>query len=521
MTLQLDVVSKTCQAITRQIRENFKSLTTHFVIHHDGQRNEALGVTAQEIIHHPAAETAMRLMQQARLNEDSSLLGTAVARRNIFLGLAWRDDLLALCTLNIDRLDNMKEVIRQSWHLGWHTIDAHAYHQNPGTRGEMERGIIVRRRGAMQMARANLQADVFSVIMCAFQGDIDAIKRTAQMRALNALTPRSTHMPEFYPYVIAMDATQFSFGTYGGKSPSRKSMIPAALKIAREVDKSLNDDAVMNWFSFCEPAQDMAWRGFSKEDILSTSINTSPDTHTRTTGHLVQDITKIKPSSFIDIREIYSPYADDDVNEKLHQKLIEQIFEDVIAKGISQHSPDPFIRLANKQNEELSEGRILGWCAPALQAAGKIFEKCEEGSHRTEHLVRTEWLSHKDDVKWDTLTEIGNKVVQHQRDGEIVTLSRLTEIAGEDRAARAIKNSVEATIKDPEYQNRLEHLNAPTVATPAPRGPSAKAAPRMAAAPAYSGPAAPGLGSSGAAKRPATQQPARDTSEATDERDRA
>ncbi|HEY0900762.1 MAG TPA: hypothetical protein VGD95_01435, partial [Micavibrio sp.] len=351
MSLQLEAVAKLCQQISKQVRENYKSLTVHFIVHHDGQRNDALAMATQEIVHHPAAETAMRLMQKPRLNEESALLGTAVAKKNMFLGLAWRDHLLALCTLNIDHLNNLKEARALAWHLTWHALDAYHYNDTPDH--DVVQDIVIRRRSAMEMARAHLQADTFSALMCGLHGDRDAIKNIGVMRAMNALTTRSAHMPEFYPYAIAMEATEFAYQELNKKTPSRRMMIPATLKVARAIDRSLDNEALMNWFSFCEPAQDMAWRGFSKEDILSAAINTSPDIFVRTTGHLMTDMIAVEPTLFLNINDQYSPYNDDAVNEKLHEKLVEQIFEDIIAKGLSQHNPDPFIKLAIKQNEEL------------------------------------------------------------------------------------------------------------------------------------------------------------------------
>ena len=502
MALQLDATTQLCREITRQVRENYKTLTVHFVIHHDGQRNEALGVTAQEIVHHPAADTAMRLMQQPRLNEESALLGTSVARNNLFMGLAWRDQLLALCTINIDHADNLKDIRRQAWHLTWHAIDAYNYHDNPdNNRSGPDSNIIVRRRNAIEMARANMQADSFSAIICALNSDRDALHDIGKQRALNALSTRSAHMPEFYPYAIAMEAAEFSFSEIGKKQPSKRMAIAAALKIAHEIDRSIDAKSLMNWFSFCEPAQDMAWRGSSKEDIISAAINTSPDTFVRTTGHLIREITALEPTPFMNISALYSPFADDAVNQKLHEKLIEQIFEDIIAKGISLHSPDPFIKAANKQNEELSEGRMIGWCAGALQAAARALERSTEGDRQTEQLIRKEFRESRNNTNWETLNNLGTRVVKHQRDGEIITLSRLSEIAGEDKSSKTIQNAVQNTINDPEYQSKLEYLNVQTAPTlgprsMTPRAPAPSAAPRMSAP----GPRTPGLGGSGHAQ---------------------
>lgn len=517
MPLQLDAVAKLCQQITKHVRENYKALTVHFIVHHDGQRNDALAMTTQEIVHHPAAETAMRLMQKPRLNEESALLGTAVARKNMFFGLAWRDHLLALCTLNIDHLDSMKEARAQAWHLTWLALDAYNYNNSPDH--AVVKDIIVRRRSAMEMARAHLQADTFSALMCALHGDRDAVRNIGVMRAMNALTTRSAHMPEFYPYAIAVEAAEFSYQELNKKPPSRRMMIPAALKIAKAIDRSLDNESLMNWFSFCEPAQDMAWRGFSKEDILSAAINTSPDIFVRTTGHLMKDMIAVEPTSFLDITDQYSPYTDISLNEKLHEKLVEQIFEDIIAKGLSQHNPDPFIKLANKQNEELSEGRMMGWCASGLQAAARIIENTHDGDKQTEQLIRREFHDGRNRPDWQTLQNLGNNIVKHQRDGEIITLSRLSEIAGEDKSSRVIQAAVQNTINDPMYQAKMGYVNAPahglTPAGPAPKGPAPKGPAPQGPAPVHAapvmGPRIPVLGGTGSAPmRPARRPPPQD-----------
>lgn len=504
MTMQLKQVAQICQQISRQIKDSYKPLTVHYIVHHDGQRNEAMGVAAQEIIHHPAAETALRLMQQPRLNEESSIIGTAVARTNIFLGLAWRDHLLTTCNINIDHLNASYDVKRQAWHLGWHAIDSYEYHQSPDNHNSQSTGIVVRRRSALEMARANLQADIMSVIMCHVGGEKDVLRGLAKSRALNTLSTSSGHMPEFYPYPISWESTKYAIGEISDRSPSKRQLIPMAVKLAREISLSISDESVMNWFSFCEPAQDMAWRGFSKENILSSAINTSPETDVRAVGHLIKEITEIQPSSLFDIQDFYSPYADDAVNEKLHEKLVEQIFEDIIAKGLSQHSPDPFIKLADSQNQALSEGRMIGWCAAALQAAARMMERLPEGDKQTENIVRRELMDRKNSMSWEDLQNLSDRVVEHQRKGEIITMSRLAEIAGEDQASKIVQTSVQNTINNPDFQKRMEYASQMAPRGPQPRSPAPSAAPRMAqhmnmGAPV---PAGPGMGGGMRTTRP-------------------
>ena len=150
----------------------------------------------------------------------------------------------------------------------------------------------------------------------------------------------------------------------------------------------------------------------------------------------------------------------------------------------------------------------MGWCAAGLQAAARALEGSAESDRHTEQLVRKEFKDGKSQADWQILQNLGNKIVEHQREGEIITLSRLADIAGEDKSLKVIQSAVQNTINDPEYQNKLEYLNAPAPEAMAPRGPAPRS-PAPAAAPRISapGPRIPGLGGSGSTQ--AVRQPVR------------
>lgn len=210
MALQIDTVSHACDMITRQVRESYRQLTVHFIIHHDGQLTEALGLAAQEMLSHPAAETAMHIMRKKRSSDESALLGTAVAKEHILFGLASRETALALCTLNIDEFDSLKEARRYAYHLAWHAIDSFEYHNAPATRDDAPARVVIRKRNALDIAAANLRADAFSAMICCLQDDYEAIRKLAHMRGINAIARRSGHTPEYYPFVIATEAAEFA-----------------------------------------------------------------------------------------------------------------------------------------------------------------------------------------------------------------------------------------------------------------------------------------------------------------------
>jgi hypothetical protein len=477
MALKIDTVVQACRLITREVRETYKNLTVHFVVHHAGQRSEALSIAAQELQIHPASETAMHILQKPRPNEDSAMIGTAVARQNLFFGLASRERLLALCTMNLDQFESLKEARRHAYHLCWHAIDAMEYHANPDNRVRGTNEIIVRRRSALDIAKANLEADVFSALISSLHDDRDSINRMAIVRGTNALSSYSLQYPEYYPFVIASESTRFAFNQLQASHLSKKKLIPETVKLAREISKTFDDGSVAHWLSFSEPAQDMAWRGYGKDEILSAAINTSQNTFVRSTGYLISEVTGIQPSPILKISESYSPYADDDYNIKLHERMIKECFEDVITQTLTQSSVAPLLRLANRQNEGLTEGRIAGWCAGALQAAAHAFEFAVANGSEPEGIVRREFEGERSKTSWNNLKDLGHQVVAHKRSGGIVTMSKLGEISKSIEGIKSIQKSIEHTIQDPGYQQKLDSVKdfsmAPSMSGPgnAPRGP--------------------------------------------------
>jgi hypothetical protein len=243
------------------------------------------------------------------------------------------------------------------------------------------------------------------------------------------------------------------------KNLPRKRLIPAALQAAHELGKTFDDILLRQWLGFSQPAQDMAWRGFEKDEILSAAINTSQNTYVRAAGYLISEVTAIPPASIFDINESYSPFADDRFNERLHQKLVDKIFEDVIAEGLKRNSSDPFFETAERQNQELTEGRVVGWCAAALQAAARGFDTALVNGTPPAVAARREFETEKEKTAWDGLKQLGKAITKQTRSGQPVTMSALTDMMKDDSSTAAIRKSVQATIKTPGYQLRLDAVN--------------------------------------------------------------
>jgi hypothetical protein len=324
--------------------------------------------------------------------------------------------------------------------------------------------------------------------MCSIHNDTGSLKKLAFTRAINTLSLRTGYHPEEYPFPIALEATGYAIDAFLNKPLPKKKIIPTALKIAQELGLAFDEGAIKQWLYYAIPAQDMAWRGMNKEDILSSSIYISQNTHVRSIGHLVAEITGIKPSSILDIRELYSAYGDDVYNETLHIKTIDEMFEQILEKGLESASSAPFLEEANKQNEAMLSGNMLGWCANALQKAAMIFEQSlSEGDSNAQraHTVKNAFDRAQGNTPWESLKMLGQEIVKHCRAGHNLTMGEMAELTQNKEELAAVLQSIKCTMQDPQYAAKLDSANELTQTkglepvNPAPSLGAPKAAPAM------------------------------------------
>ncbi|HEY8191272.1 MAG TPA: hypothetical protein VIG74_02515 [Alphaproteobacteria bacterium] len=469
-----------CQGISRQIRDNFRYMTIHYIPHHEGQRMEAFGLAHQEIMNHPAGKTASQILARANGPEGSALIGIAAAQKSLLLGLSSQTSMLALCSINVDQYRNLKEIRRHAYHLAWHALDVMRYHEqhNFERGGVSSREVVIRKRSALEVAAANLRADVFSTVIAALQDDGVAIRKAALGRSLDTLQALPLTHPEFYPYVVALDATAAAYKLLKDQSPPRKRYFEIALRTAEEIGKTFDTATLKQWLAFSQPAQDMAWRGYRPEEILSAAINTSEDTYVRAIGYMVSEVTEIKPASILTIRENYSPFADEAFNAKLHESAVNRVFEDIIARGIQMNSTKPFLEAANRQNHILTEGHVVGWCAAALQAAAGAFEIAMKSNREPGAAARKEFTGARARTPWEALKDLGVRIVDQYRQGNFVTLANLSGLCQAEPAFATIRKSIDMTVRDPCYQNSLQaasELTSRPSMGPAPQRPAPSA----------------------------------------------
>jgi hypothetical protein len=493
-----DTLKDLCQMATNQVRDLYPELEMLFIPHTNGSFQEVIDAGEHGATGHPAAKAAMSIFEKHGRRELSSFLGMAIERQRKWFGLSSQNYLLGLCNINHDEFKSTKDAQRGIYHITWHAIDLAEVRKRPEYSGKFRSGPMIPKRSPLNMARLNLQADVFAAVMSGLLGEEESIDVLAKQRAIDSLKPINARRAEDYPFVIAVEAAKHAYKKLIAINPPRNKYMFYARQLALAVGQAFDDESIKQWWSFSEPAQDMAWRSFAQDIILGCAVNASEDPFVRATGLLVSELSHIEPVSSMFLSSAYNAFLNAERNKSLHREMIEKTFEEAIAKGAAEESGQPLLVAANQQNEELAEGRILGWCANALQAAGRAFENALSSGVSPELAARLEFEGNKDTSNWDSLRKIGDDIIDQKRKGFGTTLGTVAEICSQNAIFSPILNSIKVTMKSPEFMQKLAAANDLSLAkaTPAPAGPAPKSPAPVtpSVAPTMAGPAAPGLG---------------------------
>ncbi len=490
--------------ITRDTKHAYTGLSLFFITHKIGKMRESIALAEHEIVSHPAGNAARTIIRKHTISEKSSFLGLAITSESKILGFKRKDHLLGIFNVNIDEFENMDEARAEIYHLAWHAIDLYEIRQLPPYRHKFKTGPMIPKRSPMNSAKAFLQADTFAIAYSALRKENNLLPLISTKRAKNTLESTSNFQPEDFPSVIAMDACKLAIEDLTTQNIREEDYIASARQLSVNVGHAFDEENIRQWWNFTIPAQDMAWRGFSKEKILGAAIHTSSDPYVRSIGFLIQDVTKIEPSSAEVLEHGYNAYVDPEVLASLHKEMVDTIFQDAVIKGLEESSSRAFLNAANNLNEALTEGHILGWCSNALHDAAHAFERALLNGASPDQAARMQFEGNKNHPKWETLKQLGQDIVEQKRQGFAITMGHIAEICHNHPAFSPVLDSLKITMNDPAYVQRLEASNdlniIPNIPTMAPSAPAPKGPEPQAPAP-QAPTAAPALGGNNNAKQ--------------------
>ena len=449
-------IHNACKDFGQHIATAYPELHALIIAHRTGMYEDTIAEHEDEILQHPAGRTALRMLNAPATSANSAFHGLAAHTISRLFGIIKKHHILGLITINSDLYDDVTQALSEIYHLSWHAIDMAMLYRRPAYSRKLQNGPLVPKRSPLNLARANMQADVFAACMLHFEGYDDAPYHIACMRAEQALTPLSGCTPENYPFVMCYETTQQALDEIGRPELSKDRMIETARRLSLDIGTAYDESAVRQWWGFCIPAQDMIWRDISRHDILNAAVNTSNNAFVRAIGILMSEITGIATQSDIQLADQYNAYASTERNKELHKRKMDETFEIVIAEGLQNSSSRPFLDAANDQNTALSHGCILGWCASALQAAAHAFETAEAKGRSPDRAARLEFQGMQNTASWDRLNELSHKINNHRRQGYTVTLNDIQRFCEDDKRFDDINRALQKTQNDPQYQKQYD-----------------------------------------------------------------
>lgn len=469
---QAKQIISAAEKLADDIRGIYPSLGFYFLPHHRGQRGEQIVRTLEKINGHPAYDAARDLLNARTQTEQSALLGIAIGHERGLFGMKGKPAYLGFISLNLDQYSSKDETLYALYHLVGKFFDL-MNAINPSTLRNGGEIILQPKRNEISLARSNLKADLFSALMMTTDGYKDAVNDLARLRGLQALTAQAYQRPEEYPYAISIDVAQYAIGQTSTMSGNTlmKSVHQLSTGIVRTFDKT----NIETWRDFTSPAQTMAWVGNTPDQILGAAIHSCPNPFIKSIGNMVSEMTHISPAHKESIAQNFNPYVDLEINQIAHDRAVDETFEMVMIHSLEADSALPLIRVANNQNESMLKGRMMGWCAHALQASAKAYQNARQRGVPADQAARLEFESAKNQTEWSAVTRVNDHVVAQKRSGMAVTMSDLTNWCKNSVDFRPIMESLQYTLDDPSYARKLAMANempmpnmdlAPRIPTP-------------------------------------------------------
>ncbi|MGH1456930.1 MAG: hypothetical protein ACRBDI_09130 [Alphaproteobacteria bacterium] len=447
MTIDYNSAKHACNVLKRQIQNAYPELQIHFLLHEEGKRYQKYLKEKTQILGHPAGHNLCNHLDQPDqkallLANRSRYACIAQKRKPGFLGFSKQNSFIGLCLLNTDRSETIEQITHNIRHLAWHAIDAYLNNKD---------NITIKNPQNIDTKRQNLHADIFASSLQILEGNAQAINNLLKDRIQKTITKEKGFYAEEFPFPICVDTLEFSIKNNIQQYKKEKNTINAAIKITNDVGKTFDDTSLEKWYSFSLPAQEMAWLNYSPEKILGAALYTSENTYTQSNADMVAEKLEIRPQTTASIPD-YNPFANQEVNIRLHKKLCAEKYEKIAAKIKSCTDYNLLLHMAKKENEALFEKSSIGWCANGFVKAAEILqhETDETKYHEAMESARKEFEKEINELAWDTLENFSREIFYRKRIDNNITLENLCSIAQKDEEYGSIHYALTHTSSMPE-----------------------------------------------------------------------
>ncbi len=431
--------------IKEQLRQFLPDLDIVFTGYETHEWNTQTVINSPIVQSHPAHIEAKNLLRHYIDKVPEGFLGIVKEPKQKSSFMSSTPKSLAFIVCNIDELEKSPRPEAFLYHHMFQVLDIYDAFITGAIDDQKGTEIYIANVNSRANLRRNLQADLFSVFMLKCMDYKKAIKEVARIRAKHVISVTPDNYPEYYPYPIAMEATQIGWKILQTEQIQELDPIQKSLTLAEYVSVLFDDESLEEWASFCEQTQTMLWFGHNIEDVLGTAIDLSPNPKVRSHADLIAEILRVTPPPMEKCDQTYNAFAKQDVIMANHENAVNMTFRNVMFKTREHIDPKPFKDMADKQNLDLAQGIAFGWCAHALQIAYESFEQAPHQIATGGQFAKFQFEEHKDHLAEDVYV-LAKIVMRRRRGGATVTLMDLLDIIDKNKMNPELAATIQKTL---------------------------------------------------------------------------
>lgn len=442
MAINTSTIDYICNDVRREAYGEFSDLKMVFVTYEPGKALAALQGKRHEISQATNADDVFKHLEGA-LNENFAQSCFFRLHQTLVKKLTppfRRKQFTAIFLINSQHFHEQEDVRHWLYQNLWHALELRKNYESKNKDAYIDdKAILKPLDDRTRLAFTNMLGDCFACILKNLKGRDGHISSMSRQRAKETTQRIFHHDSALFPLPIAAEAAQIVFEDLYDTNMQANKPFTLAAQMAEEVAYTFDANTINKWQNFANRAQEMAWMGHDKNEILSTAVYTSEDAYVRSMAYLVAETLNISPQLHKEL-STHNPFADQDVNEHTHQKKAQTIFNNII------HEPNPAEKLlkhATTQNQNLLNGNVFGWCAHALLEAIMPFQDIQAKDINTTNLSSERFDKGLNEVQWSTLVKLNRIILGLKRERVEITPQLVWSICEKDNEMGLIQKAIE------------------------------------------------------------------------------
>ena len=442
-----------CSVIKRQVMGCYPRLHIQYILHGENERKKVFATESRQFTNHPTGKYLLEYPDKEAFKgilkkNQSKFVCIAKQNKPGFLGFFKQKSYMALCFVNYDRFENIDTLRNHAFNLAWHAIALQNDYEAENSGGKKdkkpikfkdENNILIPDLTIQEYCHRNLQGDIFSTCIQTILGRKEVFSKLTEQRIKATLTATKGFAAENFPFALCVDTLEYVLKNNIEQYKKSKRPILSAVEITQDIGKTYESASIEKWRSFAIPSQQMAWTGYDFQTILGAALYTGENTYAQSISDMISERMSINPKMVASLQD-YNPFTNQEANARMHKKLCLDLLYNLLARLVSPEDHTTVIEVIEKQNLALMDGKVMGWCVPALVPIEELIRECPDKSMMPDLTNQAMKMFEKevDQISWETLVYLNNVIFKQRRNYDSITLQDLLNITEEDEELSSV-----------------------------------------------------------------------------------